>query len=79
MVKCRHRFFRSDLEDHRRSLDRTKVWHQAFKSYDEAGAARRIQCLKYLVLATMLMESAVDPFTAQESQPYKNDPEVSFL
>ena len=26
---------------------------------------RRIQCLKYLVLATMLMESAVDPFDAQ--------------
>ncbi len=38
---------------------------QAFKSYDEAGAVRRIQCLKYLVLATMLMESAVDPFDAQ--------------
>ncbi len=26
---------------------------------------RRIQCLKYLVLATMLMESDVDPFDAQ--------------
>jgi hypothetical protein len=49
---------------------------QAFKSYDEAGAARRIQCLKYLVLATMLMESAVDPFDAQEAAPYKQDPEV---
>lgn len=40
------------------------VW-QAFKNYDEAGAVRRIQCLKYLVLATMLMESDVDPFDAQ--------------
>ena len=49
---------------------------QAFKSYDEAGAGRRIQCLKYLVLATMLMESAVDPFDAQEAAPYKQDPEV---
>ncbi len=49
---------------------------QAFKSYDEAGAVRRIQCLKYLVLATMLMESAVDPFDAQEAAPYKQDPEV---
>ena len=39
---------------------------EAFKSYDEAGAARRVACLKYLVLATMLMESAVDPFDAQE-------------
>ena len=42
---------------------------QAFKSYDEAGAVRRIQCLKYLVLATMLMESAVDPFDAQARCP----------
>ena len=47
-----------------------------FKSYDEAGAMRRIQCLKYLVLATMLMESEVDPFDAQEAAPYKQDPEV---
>ena len=32
---------------------------QAFKSYDEAGVPRRVQCLKYLVLASMLMESKV--------------------
>ena len=37
---------------------------------------RRVQCLKYLVLASMLMESAVDPFDAQEAAPYKQDPEV---
>lgn len=49
---------------------------QAFKSYDEAGAARRVQCLKYLVLANMLMQSSVDPFDAQEAKPYKNDPQV---
>ena len=49
---------------------------QAFKSYDEAGAIRRVQCLKYLVLANMLMESSVDPFDAQEAKPYKNDPQV---
>jgi hypothetical protein len=49
---------------------------QAFKSYDEAGAVRRVQCLKYLVLANMLMESSVDPFDAQEAKPYKNDPQV---
>jgi hypothetical protein len=44
---------------------------QAFKSYDEAGVGRRVQCLKYLVLAYMLMESNVDPFDAQEAKPYK--------
>eukprot|EP00898_Chlorokybus_atmophyticus_P001668 jgi/Chlat1/2501/Chrsp175S02371 len=49
---------------------------EAFKNYDEAGNARRIQCLKYLVLANMLMESEVNPFDAQEAKPYKNDPEI---
>ena len=27
----------------------------------------------------MLMESSVDPFTAQEAKPYKNDPEVQAM
>lgn len=49
---------------------------QAFKNYDEAGSMRRIQCLKYLVLSNMLMQSNVDPFDAQEARPYKNDPEI---
>jgi len=49
---------------------------EAFKAYDEAAIGRRIQCLKYLVLANMLMESEVDPFDAQEAKPYKNDQEV---
>mmetsp|Transcript_11291 Transcript_11291/g.33951 ORF Transcript_11291/g.33951 Transcript_11291/m.33951 type:complete len:442 (-) Transcript_11291:274-1599(-) len=55
------------------------AFFEAFKNYDEAGALRRIQCLKYLVLATMLMESDVDPFDAQEAKPYKSDPEVSAM
>eukprot|EP00053_Salpingoeca_punica_P009737 m.87658 g.87658 ORF g.87658 m.87658 type:complete len:443 (+) comp15138_c0_seq2:104-1432(+) len=49
---------------------------EAFKSYDESGSPKKISCLKYLVLANMLMRSGVDPFDAQESKPYKNDPEV---
>ncbi|CAL5034279.1 unnamed protein product [Urochloa decumbens] len=49
---------------------------EAFKNYDEAGNPRRIQCLKYLVLANMLMESEVNPFDGQEAKPYKNDPEI---
>ena len=52
---------------------------QAFKSYDEAGERRRIQTLKYLVLANMLMESQVDPFDAQEAKPYKTDSEVQAM
>ena len=49
---------------------------EAFRSFDEAGAARRVKCLKYLVLAQMLAASDVDPFDAPETKPYKNDPEV---
>ena len=37
-------------------------WLQAFKNYDEAGVLRRVQCLKYLVLASMLMGSQVWSF-----------------
>ena len=35
-----------------------------------------MQCLKYLVLASMLMQSRVDPFDSQEARPYRTDPEV---
>ncbi|KAJ3194996.1 COP9 signalosome complex subunit 2 [Irineochytrium annulatum] len=43
---------------------------EAFKNYDEAGSPQRITCLKYLVLANMLMESQIDPFDSQETKPY---------
>jgi len=49
---------------------------EAFKNYDEAGSPRRIQCLKYLVLANMLMLSTINPFDSTEAKPYKNDPEI---
>jgi len=49
---------------------------EAFKNYDEAGVQRRVQCLKYLVLANMLMNSDINPFDSQEAKPYKSDPEI---
>jgi hypothetical protein len=52
---------------------------QAFKSYDEAGVPRRVACLKYVVLAAMLMESAVDPFDAQEARSYKQASTWAYL
>eukprot|EP00002_Diphylleia_rotans_P034631 TRINITY_DN7467_c0_g1_i2.p1 TRINITY_DN7467_c0_g1~~TRINITY_DN7467_c0_g1_i2.p1 ORF type:complete len:348 (-),score=88.96 TRINITY_DN7467_c0_g1_i2:139-1182(-) len=52
---------------------------EAFKNYDECGSPRRIQCLKYLVLANMLMMSEIDPFDSQEAKPYKNDPEILIM
>lgn len=49
---------------------------EAFKNYDESGNPRRSTCLKYLVLASMLMKSDINPFDSQEAKPYKNDPEI---
>ncbi|KAL2564599.1 hypothetical protein AAZV13_19G056000 [Glycine max] len=60
----------------RQWADAATDFFDAFKNYDEAGSQRRIQCLKYLVLANMLMESEVNPFDGQEAKPYKNDPEI---
>lgn len=52
---------------------------EAFKAYDEAGSANRTKSLKYLVLATMMMESDVDPFNSQEARPYRSDPGVAAM
>ncbi|CAH8477135.1 unnamed protein product [Schistosoma bovis] len=49
---------------------------EAFKNYDESGCQRRTHCLKYLVLASMLMKSGINPFDSQETKPYKNDPQI---
>jgi COP9 signalosome complex subunit 2 len=53
-----------------------KTFFQAFKSYDEAGDPSRLRCLKYLVLASMLHASAINPFDSQEARPYRDDPEI---
>ncbi|KAI0692976.1 PCI domain-containing protein [Cytidiella melzeri] len=61
-------------------------WHRAgedffesFRNYDEAGSPQRIQVLKYLVLANMLMGSEVNPFDSQETKPYKSDPQITAM
>lgn len=43
---------------------------QAFRNYDEAGSPLRIQVLKYLVMANMLMGSGINVFDSQETKPY---------
>jgi uncharacterized membrane protein YgcG len=53
-----------------------KTFFQAFKSYDEAGDASRLRCLKYLVLASMLHASTINPFDSQEARPYRDDVEI---
>jgi COP9 signalosome complex subunit 2 len=52
------------------------TFFQAFKSYDEAGDPSRLRCLKYLVLASMLHASTINPFDSQEARPYRDDPEI---
>lgn len=42
---------------------------ESFKQFDEAGAPQRVQVLKYLVLAYMLMGSDINPFDSQETKP----------
>merc|ERR1712071_708855 len=37
---------------------------EAFKNYDESGSPRRTTCLKYLVLANMLMKSGINPLVS---------------
>ncbi|PWY97413.1 putative COP9 signalosome complex subunit 2 [Testicularia cyperi] len=60
-----------------RNWDAAQVdFFQAFLNYDEAGSSQRIQVLKYLVLAHMLMGSDINPFDSQETKPYKSDPEI---
>ncbi|KAI1713542.1 PCI domain-containing protein [Ditylenchus destructor] len=49
---------------------------EAFQNYDESGSPRRIACLKYLVLANMLMKSNINPFDSQETKPFRNEPEI---
>ncbi|XP_044757314.1 COP9 signalosome complex subunit 2-like [Coccinella septempunctata] len=52
---------------------------EAFKNYDESGSPRRIHCLKYLILTSMLMKSTINPFDSQEAKPYKNDPDLKTM
>jgi hypothetical protein len=57
----------------------SKTFFQAFKSYDEAGDPSRLRCLKYLVLASMLHASSINPFDSQEARPYRDDPEITAM
>ena len=46
---------------------------------DRAGLLRRVVCLKYLVLANMLMQSDVDPFGSQEAKSFQTNEEVKAM
>jgi hypothetical protein len=61
---------------HNEYEEASKTFFQAFKSYDEAGDISRLRCLKYLVMASMLHASQINPFDSQEARPYRDDPEI---
>ncbi|KAK4705365.1 COP9 signalosome complex subunit 2, partial [Phenoliferia sp. Uapishka_3] len=70
--ECGGKMYMSEKDWPKAQID----FFEAFKSYDEAGSPQRIQVLKYLVLAHMLMDSQINPFDSQETKPYKNDREI---
>ncbi|TPX34401.1 hypothetical protein SmJEL517_g02974 [Synchytrium microbalum] len=70
--ECGGKMHMSEKEWEKAQID----FFEAFKNYDEAGSPQRIQCLKYLVLANMLMNSLINPFDSQETKPYKNDAQI---
>lgn len=56
--------------------DASQSFFQAFKSYDEAGDRSRLRCLKYLVMASMLHASNINPFDSHEARAHRDDPEI---
>lgn len=50
--------------------------YEAFRGYQEAGNSHAKSCLKYVVLASMLALSDINPFAAREAKVYADDPEI---
>lgn len=51
-------------------------FYEAFRSYQEAGNYRAKDCLKYVVLASILSLSDINPFAAREARVFGDDPEI---
>ncbi len=50
--------------------------YEAFRNYQEAGNSRARDCLKYVVLASMLALSDINPFAAREAKVFSEDREI---
>ena len=57
-------------------MDAYNEFYEAFRAYQEAGNGRAKSCLKYVVLASMLSLSDINPFAAREAKVYAEDPEI---
>lgn len=51
-------------------------FYEAFRNYQEAGNSRARDCLKYVVLASMLSLNDINPFAAREAKAFADDPEI---
>ncbi len=51
-------------------------FYEAFRNYQEAGNSRARDCLKYVVMASILSLSDINPFAAREVKAFADDPEI---
>eukprot|EP00357_Protocruzia_adherens_P012227 CAMPEP_0115010344 /NCGR_PEP_ID=MMETSP0216-20121206/23255_1 /TAXON_ID=223996 /ORGANISM="Protocruzia adherens, Strain Boccale" /LENGTH=445 /DNA_ID=CAMNT_0002378531 /DNA_START=62 /DNA_END=1399 /DNA_ORIENTATION=+ len=51
-------------------------FNESFKYYQEIGHSKAKAVLKYVVLASILSGSAINPFDSQEAKVYKDDEEI---
>lgn len=66
------------LQEHNYSEANNELLN-SFKSYQESGNSKAKQILKYVVVASILSKSVIDPFSNQEAVVYKNDPEIAAI
>ncbi|CAH0473544.1 unnamed protein product [Peronospora belbahrii] len=52
---------------------------ESFRNYQEAGNSRTTDCLKYVVLASMLASSDINPFDSREAKVYQDVEEISAM
>lgn len=53
--------------------------NEAFRKYQEVGNARAKDCLKYLVLTSMLALKDINPFSAKEAKVFTDDREIQAM
>lgn len=51
-------------------------FYESFRAYQEAGNSRAKDCLKYVVLASMLSLNDINPFAAREAKVFADDKEI---
>merc|ERR1740129_1764542 len=51
-------------------------FYEAFRSYQDIGHANVKQCLKYVVIASMLSEEDTNPFASQEAAVFKTNNDI---